>query len=278
MKSIQSSFDNQINKTIHYCWFGRTPLPELALRCINSWKKHFPDYEIKLWNEDNFNVNMIPYTSEAYAAKKYAFVSDFARFWILYHHGGLYFDTDVEVIRNMNHIIEKGPFMGCEKKSVLNASAMAIGVAPGLGLGATPGLALYQEIIDLYSRLHFTLPNGKLNLRTVVEYTTEVLCRHGLVNTPAIQQAGGVWIYPQDYFAPKDVDSKKLTITENSVSIHHYDASWAEWYDKAAEHRGRILNCYLGKWLGSRLNAFMHVIQSGGCKLLLKKIIKRLFK
>ena len=103
-----------IPKIIHYCWFGRNPLPELAQKCIASWKKYLPDYEIKEWNEDNFDVNIIPYTAEAYAAKKYAFVSDYARFWILYKYGGIYFDTDVEVIRPIDDIIAKGNFMGCE--------------------------------------------------------------------------------------------------------------------------------------------------------------------
>ena len=107
--------ENSIPKIIHYCWFGRSPLPELAKKCIASWRKYFPDYEIKEWNEDNFDVNSILYTSQAYQAKKYAFVSDYARFWILYMYGGLYFDTDVEVIRPMDDIIQRGPFMGCEK-------------------------------------------------------------------------------------------------------------------------------------------------------------------
>ena len=103
-----------IPKVIHYCWFGRNPLPKDAIICINSWKKNLPDFEIKEWNEDNFDVNMIPYTAEAYAAKKYAFVSDFARFWILYKHGGLYFDTDVEVIKPLDDIIARGNFMAYE--------------------------------------------------------------------------------------------------------------------------------------------------------------------
>ena len=101
-----------IPKIIHYCWFGHNPLPESAKKCIESWKKYLPGYEIKEWNESNFNVNAIPYTEEAYRLKKYAFVSDYARFWILYHYGGLYFDTDVEVIKRMDDIIERGAFMG----------------------------------------------------------------------------------------------------------------------------------------------------------------------
>jgi len=104
-----------IPKVIHYCWFGRNPLPSLAIKCIESWRKYLPDYEIKEWNEDNFDVNIIPYTQEAYQVGKYAFVSDYARFWILYKYGGLYFDTDVEVIKPMDDIIARGPFMGCEK-------------------------------------------------------------------------------------------------------------------------------------------------------------------
>ena len=116
-----------IPKIIHYCWFGRNPLPELAQKCIASWKKYLPDYEIKEWNEDNFDVNIIPYTAEAYAAKKYAFVSDYARFWILYKYGGIYFDTDVEVIRPIDDIIAKGNFMGCETDA---SGSDAASVAP----------------------------------------------------------------------------------------------------------------------------------------------------
>ena len=142
-----------IPKVIHYCWFGRNTLPPLAVKCIESWKKYFPDYEIKEWNEENFNVNIIPYTKEAYEMKKYAFVSDYARFWILYHYGGLYFDTDVEVIRPMDDIIDKGPFMGCEK-NIDNNGETILAVAPGLGLGANPGLGLYSELLQLYSTFH----------------------------------------------------------------------------------------------------------------------------
>lgn len=151
-----------IPKVIHYCWFGRNPLPSLAVKCIESWKKYFPDYEIKEWNENNFNVNIITYTQEAYERKKYAFVSDYARFWILYHYGGLYFDTDVEVIKPMNDIIVKGPFMGCEKdvdkqESTVSSAipSLGLGVNPGLGLGVGPGLELYGELLRLYDGLHF---------------------------------------------------------------------------------------------------------------------------
>lgn len=212
-----------IPKVIHYCWFGRNPLPPLAVKCIGSWRKYCPDYEIKEWNEDNFDVNAIPYTREAYEAKKYAFVSDYARFKILYEHGGLYFDTDVEVIRPLDDIIARGPFMGCERDT-LGATAPA--VAPGLGLGVNSGLGLYRELLDLYATLHFRYPDGSLNFKTVVQYTTELLCEHGLRNTADIQQVAGVWVYPKEYFCPIDYNTKECRITERTYSIHHYAESW----------------------------------------------------
>lgn len=212
-----------IPKVIHYCWFGRNPLPKLAEKCIESWKKYLPDYEIKEWNEDNFDVNIIPYTKEAYQAKKYAFVSDYARFWILYKYGGIYFDTDVEVIKPMDDIIAKGPFMGCENEASDTSVAC---VAPGLGLGVNPGLGLYNEILTMYESLHFINPNGSYNQKTVVQYTTELLCEHGLKNINQIQECAGVWIYPKEYFCPLEYTTNTLTITAKTYTIHHYMASW----------------------------------------------------
>ena len=210
-----------IPKIIHYCWFGRNPLPKSAIRCIDSWRKYLPGYEIKEWNEDNFDVNIIPYTQEAYQAKKYAFVSDYARFWILYHYGGLYFDTDVEVIKPMDSIIEKGSFMGVE-------AGAAGAVAPGLGLGATPRLDLYKELLDYYSTLHYCNGAGQWDGETVVGHTTKILCRNGLQMTGELQEVSGIWIYPADYFCPMDHTNGITTISPRTVSIHHYDASWRD--------------------------------------------------
>ena len=123
-----------IPKVIHYCWFGGNPLPELAQRCIDSWRKYLPDYEIKEWNESNFNVNIIPYTAEAYQQGKYAFVSDYARFWILYRYGGIYFDTDVEVIRPLDDVLDRGGFMGFETHYKESLNPHEVATNPGLSL------------------------------------------------------------------------------------------------------------------------------------------------
>lgn len=212
-----------IPKIIHYCWFGGNELPQSALKCIASWRKYLPDYEIKEWNESNFDVNIIPYTQEAYEAKKYAFVSDFARFWILYKYGGLYFDTDVEVIKPMNNLIARGPFMGCEIDSDINKH---IAVAPGLGLGTTPNLKIYKEILNYYETMHFLKDDGTINLTTVVHYTTHVLKKNGLKNIPGIQQVAGIYIYPKNYFNPFDNATGRLNITQETYSIHWYSKTW----------------------------------------------------
>ena len=207
-----------IPKIIHYCWFGGKPLPKSAIKCINSWKKFFPDYEIREWNESNFDVNMIPYTKEAYEAKKYAFVSDFARFWVLHEHGGVYFDTDVEVIRSMDDIIETGPFMGAETPQ---------NVAPGLGLATISNHPFYKRYIDYYSDKHFT-PSQSTMCRVVTGWWLEM----GWKTDCTIQTIDGITIYPPDYFCPQAMMGAPVNITENTRSIHHFDASWLPLWKK----------------------------------------------
>ena len=210
-----------IPKIIHYCWFGGKPLPKSAEKCIASWKKYLPDYEIKRWDESNFDVNAIPYTREAYAACKYAFVSDYARFWILYHYGGVYFDTDVEVIRPIDDIINRGSFLGVES----NRNGIYT-VNPGLGFAATQGTAVIGEMMNLYSTFHFINTDGASDLKNIVEITTDYLSSKGLQNTDEIQDCCGFTIYPKDYFCPIDYDTRELKITENTRTIHHYAESW----------------------------------------------------
>lgn len=211
-----------IPRKIHYCWFGRNPLPESALKCIASWKKYFPDYEIIEWNEDNFDVNTILYTKQAYEAKKYAFVSDYARFRILYEHGGLYFDTDVEVIKPMDDIIAKGSFMGFE----INATDENPGVNPGLGLGVKPEMQILAEILAEYQNRKFFNQDGSLNEITIVKYTTDVLFRHGLERIKGIQQVEDIYLYPSDYFNPLEDTTGLLRLTDNTRSIHWYAKTW----------------------------------------------------
>ena len=214
-----------IPKTIHYCWFGRNPLPPSAVKCINSWRRFFPGYEIKEWNEDNFDVNIIPYTAEAYQAKKYAFVSDYARFWILYHYGGVYFDTDVEVIKPMDDIIERGPFMGIEVIDVGMFANYPM-VNPGIGMGAETKMDFYRRMLEAYSDQHFEYDNGRVYDKGVVSRTTELLIDAGLQPGNSYQVISSINIYPSDFFNPYDDLTGRLKETNNTKSIHWYAASW----------------------------------------------------
>lgn len=214
-----------IPKIIHYCWFGGSALGEEESRCIASWKKHLPDYEIKLWNESNWDVHCCDYVSEAYEAEKWAFVSDYARFDILYKYGGVYFDTDVELVGSIDDILSRGSFMGCEKDfDPLNEVGPL--VAPGLGMAAIPGLDLYAEILASYNRSHFLMDDGTFDQSTVVERVTGIMRDHGLQSAPGIQSVSDIVVYPSEYFSPQDFVTGVINITDNTRSIHHFKGSW----------------------------------------------------
>lgn len=247
-----------IPKIIHYCWFGGNPLPKEAKKCIESWKKFCPDYEIKQWDETNFDFSDCEYAKEAYDAKKWAFVSDYARFKILYEFGGLYFDTDVEIIKPMDSIVLGGPFMGCENDVKTCDFKRGLGVNPGLGLGACKHLEFYLEMLTFYKGIHFKNVDGSNNYKTVVEYTTKILRKHGLKNVNSIQSVDGIVIYPKQYFNPMDVSTGKITIEQETVSIHHYSGSWL---DKKGKLRGKIY-LYLKNLFGKNFADFVRKIFS----------------
>lgn len=245
-----------IPKVIHYCWFGGKPLNKLGKKCLQSWKKYFPDYEIIEWNESNFDFNCCQYVREAYQAKKWAFVSDYARYKILYEQGGLYFDTDVEVIKPFDDILEKGAFMGCENPDIKKG----IETNPGLGIAVAPGLSFYKEILDDYEKSSFYNQDGTLNLYTIVHRTTDLLRKHGLQDTMEIQTIADITIYPAEYFCPINMNTGKLEITPNTHSIHRYAASWVDHQSRIRGKIYRFINRHFGikaaniakKWFGKK--------------------------
>lgn len=243
----------KIPHIIHYCWFGGKPLPKSAIKCINSWKKYFPGWEIKRWDENNFDINAIAYTKEAAECGKWAFVSDYARFWILYHHGGIYFDTDVEVIRSMDDIIKEGAFMGFEK------SHANIGVNSGLGIGSPRKMAIYNAILNHYAKIHFLNISGKQIPGTVVKHVTDVLMDKGLKLENVTQQLCGITIYPNDYFNPLDDATGKLNITSNTRSIHHYAKTWCDNYGSVRTYIMRLLHRLFGVNTFSKMKNFLKI-------------------
>ena len=220
--------EKKIPKIIHYCWFGGNPLPELAKKCIASWQKFFPDYEIKEWNEDNFDVYQAPYIAEAYRLKKYAHVSDYARFWILYHHGGIYFDTDVEVIRPMDDIIARGMYAGFECQEGTPFDCPNGNMNPGLGMAVPPNHPFSATMLDFYNHHHFVRWNGRNSGNITLKVTRFLDYDHKEVLDGGIVKVSDLLIYPIEYFCPLNYYTGEMNITENTRTIHHYMASWVK--------------------------------------------------
>ncbi len=221
-----------IPKVIHYCWFGKKPIPENGKKCIDSWKQHCPDYEINLWTEDNFQVSRYPYMKEAYDAQKWAFVSDMARLIIVYDNGGVYLDTDVELIKSLDEILENSFFFAIEKNRNTITDEDSIHVATGLGFGAEKGNQVLKSLIEEYDHNHFRLNNGKFDLTPCPHRNTRALEKYGYDGRDDKFEFNGGTIYPSDYFCPIEFSTKRVNITNNTISIHHYDASWKSEKDK----------------------------------------------
>lgn len=256
---------NQISKKIHYCWFGGNPLPENAKKCIESWKKFCPDYEIIEWNESNFDFSDCEYARQAYDAKKWAFVSDYARFKILYENGGVYFDTDVELIKPIDDIILEGAFMGVEDKT-------EIIVNPGLGLAMQKDSLFCKEMLIRYSQKKFVRDDGSYNTTTIVDYTTELLKEYGLKKQNVLQKVNGINIYPNDYFNPKDFITGQISITKNTRSIHYFDGSWFTDEEKYSHKLKGKLRKLLPKKLRGHVACFLAECKYRGIKGAIKSL------
>lgn len=210
-----------IPKKIHYCWFGGNEIPEKDKKCIESWKKYCPDYEIILWDESNYDITKNRYMQEAYQAKKWGFVPDFARLDILYEHGGIYLDTDVELIKNIDHLLDQKAFMGFESDGE--------SVNPGLIIGAEAHMPLIGEIRDsIYQNRVFKLRENEYDTTASPRMNTDFLVSKGMKRNNQLQVVEGLTVYPSDYFCPIDFSTNILKETPNTLSIHHFHASWLE--------------------------------------------------
>ncbi len=230
-----------IPKKIHYCWFGRNPLPELAQKCLKSWEKWCPDYDIVEWNEDNFDISTCPlYVRQAYEAKKWAFVTDYVRLQLVYEHGGVYLDTDVELFKPLDVFLNNRAYFGLENNFVNT----------GIGFGAEKGHPIVKAIMDDYNGVPFVKEDGTFDTTTCPARNTKVLCEFGLKQNDEQQViAEDTLILPMEYFCPLNYETGKKNITKNTVSIHWFDASWRTAEDKAyhenkkkAEKRDRLIH------------------------------------
>lgn len=201
-----------IPKRIHYCWFGGNQLPPKSQKCIESWRKFCPSFEIIEWNESNFDVRQNIYTAEMYQQKKYAFLSDYARLQIIYEQGGIYMDTDVELVRPLNELLREKAYFGYETMEYINT---------GLGFGAEPRSPVVKAMLEEYNYY-----SSGVEAIICTKLNTQALQKMGLTPNGRRTNIGEAAIYPIEYFNPYDDPTGRLNITKNTYSIHWYAKSW----------------------------------------------------
>lgn len=224
-----------IPKKIHYCWFGRGEMPELAQKCIVSWHKLMPDWEFKLWNEDNFDINSVPYTMEAYESMKYAFVSDYVRLWALYHEGGLYLDVDFEVFKPFDDLLDYKAFAGFEGSKHL---PVMMGVC-----ASEPHGDWVAEMLNAYDGRHFINSDGSYDMRSNVQFITAIMMAEGFCQNGEEQDYKDLHVFPVDYFCPRQTTGEYYS-TENTYCEHRGLNSWGG-------HKGGW-KTNIGRLVGSR--------------------------
>ena len=219
-----------IPKKIHYCWFGPKPLPKLAVNCLETWKKLLPAYELNLWDESNSPMQS-DFVQQAYVAKKYAFVSDYVRFWVLFQHGGIYLDTDIFIIRNFDDLLNNETFFAWETDQKMIISCGVI--------GAIPKQEFIKTVLMYYEHLQF-------NNASVANFVIPRIVTSCYKDYPSKEE---VTIYPYDYFYPFPYEEKENINkfmkykTENTYAVHLWNVSWGKSIDKL---RDRILFYYRG--------------------------------
>lgn len=218
MELDTSNMENNIPKIIHFCWFGGKKLPKLERECIASWRRMMPDYIIKEWNEETFDIeNAIPYVREAYNNKKYAFVSDYVRLYALYHDGGIYLDTDVRIIKPLGPILNNRiSVMGFESDERLSTAFIA----------SLPKTNWIKALLDEYKTRTFLKDNGTFDMTTNVDFISAIMKGKGLKSNGERQSINDIDVFPSEYFSPKSWENKTYTITENTYCIHYYSGTW----------------------------------------------------
>lgn len=205
-----------IPKVIHYVWLGGNKKSKFIKKCIKSWKKYCPDYKIIEWNETNFDINSVQYVQEACNEKKWAFASDYIRLFVLYNYGGIYMDTDVQVIKPLDKFLQCKAFSGFENPKAIPTGIMA----------CEQYNEMFGHLLSYYKDKSFYKENGEMNLTTNVITITNMCLNKGLILNNEYQNIDGFELFPNDYFCPKNYYTKKITITENTHTIHHFDGSW----------------------------------------------------
>ena len=217
-----------IPKIIHYCWFGGNPLPKLAKKCIKSWKKFCHDYQIIEWNESNYDISSAPlYVRQAYAAKKWAFVTDYVRLQVVYENGGIYLDTDVEIIKPIDDLLKYDAYFGFESKYINT----------GLGFGAVKNNELLHSIMQDYYNIVFIKDDNTYDTLPCPQRNSHILKEYGFNLDGTTQIIKNTAVFSSEYFCPRAWNNTKIVLTKNTYTIHHFTASWRTKKDKKIEKK-----------------------------------------
>lgn len=206
-----------IPKIIHYCWFGGKEMPENLKKCLASWNRFMPDYQIMRWDETNFDVYSLLWTQQAYSRGKYAFVSDYVRLKVLYEYGGIYLDTDVMLLKSLDELTLYRAFTGFEGPTKLTSAV----------IGAEKGFFLLEEFMHYYQDRSFLKEDGTTNKEANVVMMTDICKKYGLIADNTEQEICGMHIFPKTYFCPLDFYMNK-DFSDNTYSIHYFNASWLD--------------------------------------------------
>ena len=254
---------------IHYCWFGGNPLPEDAKKYIESWRKYCPDYEIKEWNEKNFDINSNQYVKEAYESKKWAFITDYVRLYAMVNEGGIYMDTDVEVTKSLDQFLHHAAFSGFETDVDIPTGIMA----------CEKDFLLFKELLEDYNDRHFIV-NGQPDMTANVYVITQKCLEHGLKRNNQFQVVDGFALYPKDYFCPKDHKTGLINTTENTATIHHFAGSWVTGKERKWLEFERKCRKYGGKTasvvFNSRLMDIIKKMYTRSIQSNIKKFIEKI--
>lgn len=231
--------ENKIPKIIHYCWFGKNPESDLMKKCLESWKKYLPDYELYLWNEETFDINSNMFTKEAYENKKWAFITDYVRLYALKNYGGIYMDTDVEVLKNLDEFLKFSAFSGFEDERYIPTGIMA----------SQKNHIWIEKLFQYYENKHFQNKDGKLEVTPNTKIITKISEKlfNLKINNKRQTLKYNVEIFPKDYFCPKNHYSGKVYLTKNSYTIHHFNGSWMNNTQKIKKNLHSILISMFGE-------------------------------
>ena len=232
-----------IPKKIHYCWFGGASEGKQMERCLQSWQRACPNYEIIRWDEKNSPLQDNEYVKQAYQAQKWAFVSDYVRVKVLSSQGGIYLDTDVELLKSLDSFLDCNAFLGFESPERVATCLM----------GCKPQHPFFIELCQQYQHRPFLCAEGDYDETTNVEMFTEMLTREGLVKNNLPQTVCDVTIYSADFFSPKDLTTGKITITENTYAIHYFNASWLPTNKRINTKIAQLLGPKLTQYIKQRL-------------------------